>query len=152
MGETLSSRTHTLCFSSLPVMGFKSLPLLHNWDSDQGQLIGIEAQHLFPTIIFRLTCRHEQTIDYVNVQTPDPFPQSSFISDRLKWSKTSDDEHTKSLYSPSVPITFPQMRKCFPSVLARRLYQVPVRMYRLNSQRNPAKHKKTSGDNFQNEF
>ena len=44
-----------------------------------------------------------------------------YIPDRLKQSKILDDEHTKSLYSPSVPIIFPQMQKSFPSVLHRRI-------------------------------
>ena len=39
---------------------------------------------------------------------------SKFYSpDRLKQSKTLDNEHTKSLYSPSVPFIFPQMQKSF---------------------------------------
>ena len=52
-----------------------------------------------------------------------------YIHDQLKQSKIFDDEHTKSLYSPSVPIIFAQMQKSFPSVLPRKIYQVPVRMY-----------------------
>ena len=34
-------------------------------------------------------------------------PSKIYIPDRLKQSKFLDDEHTKSLYSPSVPIIFP---------------------------------------------
>ena len=34
-------------------------------------------------------------------------PSKFYIPDRLKQSKTLDEEHTKSLYSPSVPIIFP---------------------------------------------
>ena len=41
------------------------------------------------------------------------------IHDRLKQSKVLDDEHTKSLYSPDVPIIFPLMQKSFPSVLPK---------------------------------
>ena len=76
LGETLSSRTPTLFFSSLPVMWCQSGRLVHNWDSDQSWLTGIETQHLFPTINHWLTCRHAQTIDYVIVQTPDAFTQN----------------------------------------------------------------------------
>ena len=36
-------------------------------------------QRLFPLVVCSLICRHAQTIDYVIVQTPDPFPQK-FIS------------------------------------------------------------------------
>ena len=34
----------------------------------------------------------------------DPVPSKIYIPDRLKHLRTSDDEHTKSLYSPGVPI------------------------------------------------
>ena len=67
------------------------------------------------------------------------------IPDRLKQSKFLDDEHTKSLYSPSVPIIFPQMQKFFPSVLPKRVYPVSLRMHNKSVKRKPAKHKKTSG-------
>ena len=49
-------------------------------------------------------------------------PSKFYITDWLKPSKYLDDEHTKSLHSPSVPIIFPQMQKSFPSVLAKRVY------------------------------
>ena len=37
-------------------------------------------------------------------------PSKFYIPDRLKQSKVLDDEHTNTLYSSSVPITFPQMQ------------------------------------------
>ena len=37
-------------------------------------------------------------------------PSKFYIPDRLTQSKFLHDEHTKSLYSPSVPIIFPQMQ------------------------------------------
>ena len=67
-----------------------------------------------------------------------------YIPDRLKQSKIFDNEHTKSLYSSSVPIIFPQMQKSFPSVLPKRVYPVSLRMRNKSAQRKPAKHKKTS--------
>ena len=48
-------------------------------------------------------------------------PQKLYIPDRLKQSKILDDEHTKSIYSPSVPIIFSQKQKSFPSVLPKRV-------------------------------
>ena len=62
----------------------------------------------------------------------------------MKQSKMFVDEHTKSLYSPSVPIIFPQMQKSFPSVLTKRVYPVSLRMHNKSARRKPAKHKKTS--------
>ena len=38
---------------------------------------------MFPRVMYWLTCRHAQTIDYVIVQTPDPIPRN-FIS-RTGW-------------------------------------------------------------------
>ena len=71
-------------------------------------------------------------------------PSKFYIPERLKQSKFLDDEHTKSLYSPSVPIIFPQMQKSFPSVLPKKVYPVSLRMHNKSAQRKPAKHKKTS--------
>ena len=60
-------------------------------------------------------------------------PSKFHLPDRLKHLKFLDDEQTKPLYSPSVPIIFPQMEKFFPSVLPKRLYQVPLRMHSKSS-------------------
>ena len=70
-------------------------------------------------------------------------PSKSYIPERLKQSKILDYEHTKSLYSPSVPIIFPQMQKSFPSVLPKGVYPVSVRIHNVIKGK-PAKHKKTS--------
>ena len=64
---------------------------------------------------------------------------------RLKQLRTLDDENTKSLYSPSVPIAFPQMQKPLSSVLPERVYPVSMRMHSKFTQRKLASHKKTSG-------
>ena len=66
------------------------------------------------------------------------------ILDRLKQSKILDDEHAKSLYSPSVPNIFPQMQKSFPSVLPKRVYPVSMRMHNKSAQRKPVIRKMTS--------
>ena len=71
-------------------------------------------------------------------------PSNFFIPERLKLLRTLDDEHTKSLYSPSVPIAFPQMQKPLSSVLPKRVYAVSMRMHRKSTQRKLASHKKTS--------
>ena len=43
-------------------------------------------------------------------------PSKFYMPEKLKQSIFLDDEHTKSLYSPTVPIIFPQIQKSFPSV------------------------------------
>ena len=71
-------------------------------------------------------------------------PTKFYIPQSLRHLRTSDDEHTKSLYSPSVPIAFPQMQKPLSSVLPKRVYQVFMRMHSKSFQRKLASHKKTS--------
>ena len=71
-------------------------------------------------------------------------PSKFYIPERLKQSRTLDDEHTKSLYSPSVPIIFPQMQKSFPSVLPKEVYPVSLGKHDKSAQRKAEKHKKTS--------
>ena len=73
-------------------------------------------------------------------------PSKFYIPDRMKQSKNWDDEHTKSLHSPSVTIIFPQLQKSFPSVFPRRIYPVSLRMHNKSAQGKPAKHKKTACD------
>ena len=71
-------------------------------------------------------------------------PSKFYIPERLKHLRTLDDGHTKSLYSPSVPIAFPQMQKSLSSVLPKRVYPLSMRMHSKSAQRKIASHKKTS--------
>ena len=71
-------------------------------------------------------------------------PLKFYNPDRLKRSKILDDDHTKSLYSQSVPVVFLQMQKSFPSILPKRVYPVSLPMHNKSAQSKPAKHKKTS--------
>ena len=59
-----------------------------------------------------------------------------FIPERLKHLTILDDEHTKSLHSPGVPIAFPQMQKPLSSVLPKSVCPVSMRMHS-----NPAQKK-----------
>ena len=120
---------------------------------DQSWLTVIQTQRLYPTVICFLTCRHEQMIDYVTAQTTNsrPTPSKFYVPERLKLLKSADDEQTKTFYSPSVGIIFPQVQKFFPSVLSRRRYPVSLRMPNNISQRIPSKHEKTSRCKFSKE-
>ena len=71
-------------------------------------------------------------------------PSKFCIPERLQHLRTLDDEHTKSLYSPSVLIAFPQVQKPLSSVLPTRIYPVSLRMLSKSAQRKLANHKKTS--------
>ena len=72
-------------------------------------------------------------------------PSKFYTPERLKHLRILDDEHTKSLYSPSVPIAFPQVQKPLSSVLPEKVYPVSMRMHSKSTQRKLASHKKTSG-------
>ena len=71
-------------------------------------------------------------------------PSNFYIPERLKPLRTLDNEHTKSLCSPSVPIAFPQMQKSLSSVLPKRVYPLSMRMHSKSAQKQLANHKKTS--------
>ena len=75
-------------------------------------------------------------------------PSKFYIPDRLKHLGKLDDEHTKSLYSPSVPIASRQMQKPLSSVLPKRDYPFSMRMHSKSAQRKLASHKKTSRGKF----
>ena len=75
-------------------------------------------------------------------------PSKFYLPERLKHLRTLDNEHTKSLYSPSVLIALPQMQKPLSSVLPKRIYPVSMlRMHSKSTQRKLASHKKTSRGN-----
>ena len=67
-------------------------------------------------------------------------PSKFYIPERSKHLRTLDDEHTKFLYSPSVPIAFPQMQKSLSSVLPKRVYPVSMRMHSKSAERKLANH------------
>ena len=96
----------------------------------------------FGHLLFDLSPRTDHRLRYCT--NTGSVPSKFHIQERLKQSKLLDDEHTKSLYSPSVPIIFPQKQKSFPSALPKRVYPISLRMHKKSAQRKPAKHKKTS--------
>ena len=69
-------------------------------------------------------------------------PSKFYIPERLKHLRTLDDEHTKSLFSPSVPIAFPQMQKSLSSVLLKRVYPFSSRMHSKSTQGKLASQKR----------
>ena len=71
-------------------------------------------------------------------------PSKFNIPEHLKHLNALDDEHTKSLYSPSVLVAFPQMQKPLSSVLPKRHYPVSMRMHSKFTQKKLASHKKIS--------
>ena len=98
---------------------------------------------LFRHLLIELSPRTDDKLRYRT--NSGSVPSKLSIPERLKRSKTLDDEQTKSLYSPSVPIAFPQTQKPRSSVLPKGVYPVSLRMHSKSTQRKLANHKKTSG-------
>ena len=67
-----------------------------------------------------------------------------YIPESLKHLRNLDDEHTKSLYSPGVPIAFRQRQKSLSSVLPKRVYPVSMRMHSKSAQKKLASQERTS--------
>ena len=96
----------------------------------------------FGHLLIHLSLRTDDRLRYCT--NTGSIPSKFCIPDRLKQSKVLDDEHTKSLYSPSVPIILPQLQKSFPSALPKRVYPVSLRMHNKSAQKKPAEHKNRS--------
>ena len=75
-------------------------------------------------------------------------PTKFFIPELLKDLRTLEDEHTKSLYSPSAPIAFARMQKSIFSVFPKRVYPYSLRMHSKSAQGKLASHEKTSRGKF----
>ena len=71
-------------------------------------------------------------------------PSKFNLPERVKHLRTLDDEHTQTLYSPSVLFAFPQMQKPLSSISPKKVYPVSMRMHSKSTQRKLAIHKKTS--------
>ena len=78
------------------------------------------------------------------MQNSGSVPSKFYNPEHLKHLRILDVEHTKFLYSLSVPIAFPQMQKPFSSVFPKRVYPVSMRIHSKSTQRKVASHKKTS--------
>lgn len=77
-------------------------------------------------------------------------PSKFYLPNGLKHSTTTlDDEHTKSLYSPRVPVLFPQVQKSVSPIVSQRVYPISQRVYSKPTKRKFAKHKKTSRGKIQ---
>ena len=76
-------------------------------------------------------------------------PSKFYLPESLKHLKNLDNEHTKSLYSPRVPIIFPQLQKSISKRVSKRVYPFSQRMHSKPFTRKPAKHKKRARNKIQ---
>ena len=144
LGESLNSRTRTMFFFNSPrdkmqvstlsaQLGLGSELVDWHWDATSVS---------YGPLLIDSSPRTDDRLRYCT--NTGSIPSNFYIPDRLKQSKLLDYEHTKSLYSPGVPIISPQMQKSFPSVLPKRVYPVSLQMHKKSPHLKPAKRKKTS--------
>ena len=69
-------------------------------------------------------------------------PSKFHVPDNLKHLKYLDDEHTKSLYSPSIPALFPRIQNSVSKNLSKRIYPVFQRVHRQPAARKLVRGKK----------
>ena len=71
-------------------------------------------------------------------------PSRFFVTDNLKRLKNLDDEHTKSLYSPSIPALFPRMQNSVSINLSKRSYPISQQVHRQHNARKLVRNNKKS--------
>ena len=69
-------------------------------------------------------------------------PSKFYVPDNLKHLKYLDDEHTKSLYCPSIPALFPRMQKSVSKNLSKRIYPISQQVHRQPAARKLVRGKK----------
>ena len=69
-------------------------------------------------------------------------PSKFYVPDNLKHLRYLDDEHTKSLYSPSIPAFFPPMQNSVSKNLSKRIYPISQLVHRQIAARKLVRSKK----------
>ena len=69
-------------------------------------------------------------------------PSNFYVPDNLKHLKFLDDEHTKSLYSPSIPALSPPMQNSVSKNLSKRIYPISQRVHRQPAARKLVRSRK----------
>ena len=76
-------------------------------------------------------------------------PSKFYVPDNLKHLKYLDDEHTKSLYSPSIATLFPRMQNSVSKNMSKRIYPISQRVHRQPAARKFVRSKKKSRPKIQ---
>ena len=93
---------------------------------------------LFGHLLIDLSPRTDDRLRYCT--NNGKIPSKFYVPDNLKHLKDLDDEHTKFLYSPSIPALFPRMQNSVSKNLYKRTCPVSQRVHR-----QPAARKLVSG-------
>ena len=97
---------------------------------------------LFGHLLFDLSPRTDDRLRYC--PNSGRKPSNFYIPEQLKHLRILDEDHTKSLYSPSIPTLLPQVQNTISPKLPERFSSVPKRMYSELTPRNFARFEKKS--------
>ena len=89
----------------------------------------------FGHLLIDLSPRTDDRLRYCT--NSEKIPSKFNVPDNLKHLKYLDDEHTKSLYSPSIPALFPRMQK-----MSKRIHPISQRVHRQPAARKLVRNKK----------
>ena len=103
-----------------------------------GDAASVPFGHLLIDLFPRTDDRLRYSTDSGNI------PSKFYVPDNLKHLKYLDDEHTNSLYSPSIPALFPRMQNSVSKTLSKRIYPISHRMHRQPAARKRVRSKKKS--------
>ena len=76
-------------------------------------------------------------------------PSKFYVPDNLKHLNSLDDDHTISLYSPSIPALFPRMQKSVSKNLSKKIYPISQRVHRQPAARKLVRNKKKTRSKVQ---
>ena len=111
-----------------------------------GHATSVPYSHLFIDLSRRASLRLRYSTDNGSV------PSIFYISDRLKHLECSDEEHSKSFYTPSDPMFFRQIQKSIPSVLSERIHPLSLRLHSNLVKENPRNVERHHAQNFKDKF
>ena len=96
----------------------------------------------FGHLLIELSPRTDDRLRYCT--NSGKIPSKFYVPDNLKYLKYFDDEHNKSLYSPSIPALFHRMQNSVSKNLSKKIYPISRRMHRHPAARKVVRNKKMS--------
>ena len=102
--------------------------------------IGMQRLYLFGHLLIDLSPRTDDRLRYCT--NTGNIPSKFYVPDNLNHLKYLDDEHTKSLYSPSNPALFPRMQNSNSENLSKRIYRISKQVHRRPAARKLVRSKK----------
>ena len=102
----------------------------------------MQRLYLFCHLLIDLSPRTDDRLRYWT--NSGKIPSKFYVPNNLKHLKHLDDEHTKSLYSPSIPTLFPRTQNSVSKNLSKRNYPISQRVHRQPTARKLVRSKKKS--------